>query len=142
MKLMSSVVVVAILSAILPTQAQERAGRGSSTGAPLATTDPLKLIYRVSGVSDNGGAGNTGVATAFLCTNFSKVTETVRFVIRDFDGSKKSDQTYSAMSSFQTVTAATHNMVLFTLDANLATGTIFQGSAQIFSTSLHVHCPP
>ena len=138
MKLLSFVVAVAIISAILPAQAQDRAGRAQSAGAPLAITDPLKLIYRVSGVADNGGGANAGVATAFHCTNFSQVTETISFVVRNFDGTKKADQSF-ALASLATGTASTHITALF-VDGPLATGLINQGSAQIQSTSLQVHC--
>ena len=139
MKLVSSVVAVAILSAILPTQAQDRSRRAPSAVAPLATTDPLKPIYRVSGVTNNGVA-NSGVATLFHCTSFSQVTETIRFVVRDFEGSKVGDQSVSVPSLF-TRTAATHETNLFAEDKILTPGEpIFQGSAQISSTSLQVHC--
>src|SRR5215510_2424987 len=44
--------------------------------------DPEKIIYRGSGVLDNGGNDFDGLATAFHCTNFSGVNENIRFVIR------------------------------------------------------------
>ena len=72
MKLVFSLLIVAMLGAILPVQA--------------ATTDPLRLIYRISGVTDSGSAPNSGTATAFHCTNFSTVTERIRFLVRKDDG--------------------------------------------------------
>jgi hypothetical protein len=47
-----------------------------------ATTDPEIIIYRFPGVKDDLG---TQVATVFHCTNFSGVTETIRFVTRNFE---------------------------------------------------------
>jgi hypothetical protein len=49
--------------------------------AQAATTDPEIILYRFAGVRDNGTMG-----TAFICTNFSGVTETIRVVVRTFDG--------------------------------------------------------
>ena len=63
MKLLSSVVAIGVLSAIWPAQAQVRGEAGAT--APLAVTDPLKIIYRVAGVFDTGSFPNAGVATAF-----------------------------------------------------------------------------
>ena len=39
------------------------------TLAEAATTDPEVIIYRFTGVRDDGGGPSAGVATAFFCTN-------------------------------------------------------------------------
>jgi hypothetical protein len=59
---------------------------GMVVPASAAQTDPEVIIYRFPGVRDNNGASNTGLATVFHCTNFSGVTENIRFVTRDFEG--------------------------------------------------------
>jgi hypothetical protein len=126
MKLLSSVVAAAILSAILPAQG--------------ATTDPLKTIYRVPGVRDNGGGAQTGVATSFFCSNLSSVPETIRFVVRSAAGTVVGDQSFQ-MPSLRTVTASTHETTLFSETLVLTPGSgIIQGMAVILSTSLNVHC--
>src|SRR5262245_54482519 len=52
--------------------------------APASATqfDPEIVIYRFPGVLDDGDAAVNGVATVFHCTNFSGVTENVRFATR------------------------------------------------------------
>ncbi len=47
-----------------------------------AVGDAEIILYRFPGVFDNGAVSG-GVATAFHCTNFSGVPETIRIVIRD-----------------------------------------------------------
>ncbi len=140
MKLVSSVVAVAVLSAILPAQAQDRVQKGSPPGAE-AVGDPLRTIYRISGLRDNGGNVNTGVASSIHCTNFNSVSERVRFVIRDFNGAQLADLTFT-LTSRQTFTASTHGTNVFTEDSTLGlvNEVINQGSATIQATSVHVHC--
>ena len=135
----SSATALAILSAILPAQAQDRANQPQTT-APLATTDPLKTIYRVSGIRDNGGLANAGVATSFHCTNFSSVPEKIRFFIRNFSAVQVADISRD-VPAFRTHTASTHGTAAFNEDTFLAPGILIeQGSAVIQSTSLNVHC--
>src|SRR5215216_2839811 len=71
MKALRWITAVAAMAFALPAQ------------APGAVGDTEQILYRVSGVFDSGGVFNTGVATAFHCTNFSGVTETIRIVLRD-----------------------------------------------------------
>jgi hypothetical protein len=125
MKLLSSVIAAAILSAILPAQG--------------ATTDPLKQIYRVSGVTDNGGAGNTGIATAINCTNLSSVTELIRFAIWQSDGSVIFNHSF-VVNSRITFRVSTHATSVFEEVLLLPNVTIGAGIAIIHSTSLQVHC--
>jgi hypothetical protein len=138
----SSATALAILSAILPAQAQDRRPtQQPQANAPLATTDPLKTIYRVSGLTDSGNVANVGVATTFHCTSFSTVPETIKFFIRRFDGAKVADIKRNLTAFGATHTASTHGINLFFDDTLLAPGiAIEQGSAVIQSTSLNVHC--
>lgn len=133
---------LAFVGFAFPADALDRAQMPNSTRLerPEATTDPLKGIYRVSGVRDNGGAINTGVATSFHCTNFSTVTENIRYLILNFNGIVVADVT-ATVASFRTHTASTHGTVMFNEDAFLSTGTVIeQGFAIIQATSPKVFC--
>src|SRR5262245_40032599 len=74
--------------------------------------DPEVIIYRISGLVDSGGPPSTGVVTAFHCTNFSGVIETVRLVARTTLGSLLSNSELS-VSHLQTVTWTTRGSALF-----------------------------
>ena len=123
MKLVSPLLGLVMLSAVLPAQAQE-----------------LQNIYRVSGVTDSGEATNIGVATAIHCSNPRDGTEKVRIIIRDFNGSIAGNHDVQ-IPARRTITAVTHNTVIFEEDETLSPGNIInQGSAQIQASSLLVHC--
>ena len=72
-----------------------------------AVGDAEQILYRVSGVRDNGGADNTGVATSFHCTNFSGVFETIRFVIRGANATVLAN-TALGLNHLETGTMSTH----------------------------------
>ena len=57
----ASIVAVGLLAAILPAQAQRSHPEGAAP-EPKAVGDPLQRIYRLSGVSDNGGGAAALVA--------------------------------------------------------------------------------
>jgi len=113
-----------------------------SLAAPLpaqaATTDPEIIIYRFPGVLNNGDTDNTGIATAFHCTNFSGVTETVRIVVRAFDGTLKANAAFP-INHLATFTASTHAAAIYT-EVSLGTGLVSQGTAAIAATSINVIC--
>src|SRR5262249_19517505 len=67
MKSLRHLIAVAAVAFALPAQA--------------GINDPEVLIYRVSGVIDNGGFGTT-----VFCTNFSGVDERIRIAVRDKTG--------------------------------------------------------
>src|SRR3954471_16893848 len=75
--------------------------------ADAATTDPEVIIYRFPGVRDDGGSTLVGVATVFHCTNFSGVSETVRFVTRETGGDLLQNNTI-VIPHLGTKSAATH----------------------------------
>ena len=62
--------------------------------AIAAADDPLKVIYKVSGVIDSGSASFTGIATVFFCTNFSNVPEVVRISLRAEANGAPTNNTY------------------------------------------------
>jgi hypothetical protein len=107
--------------------------------AQAAQTDPEVIIYRFPGVTDNGGPAFTGVATVFHCTNFSGVTETIRFVTRTPGGFLLQNNTVN-IGHLATRTAATHDTVAYGEELNLLTGFVAQGTTAIATTSINIIC--
>ena len=116
---------------------------GIAAPASAATTDPEVIIYRFSGVRDDGSNDNFGVATVFHCTNFSGVTENIRFVTRANVGVIASNLVRS-INHLSTLTAETHqsnaNAFGGELVAQLATRTVAQGTTAIAATSPNIIC--
>ena len=106
--------------------------------ASAAETDRVKLLYRVAGVTDFG-ADNSGVATSFLCSNFSDVTEAVRVQVRD-DAGRDQGRATANIPPLNTVTFSTHATSMFTDDVNLGTGGAGQGLGVIWGTSDKIIC--
>jgi hypothetical protein len=135
--------VVGIASA-LPAFASDRFnmqnGSSAATTAETVGSGPLRHIYRVAGVRDDGQTLNQGVATTFLCTNRSAVAESISFRIYNYDGATVRISTYS-VGPQRTFTASTHATAQFSEDALLTPGAyIDQGSAVIAATSSNLHC--
>src|SRR5262245_50821968 len=80
--------------------------------------DPEVIIYRFPGVRDDGGASEAGVATSFHCTNFSGVTENVRFATRNFDAALKSNVVRPVLH-LTTITVSTHGTNAYFEDQTL-----------------------
>jgi hypothetical protein len=114
-------------------QAQDRVSPGESA-APLATGDPLKVLYRISGITDKAG-----VATSFHCSNFSGVTESMTLVVRNFNGTVLANTSFS-MAPSQTKTVSTRGTNLYAEDVTLNTGPVTQGLALIRATSIDIIC--
>jgi hypothetical protein len=109
------------------------------TGPVLAGIgDPEVIIYRFPGVRDNGGADNTGVATAFHCTNFSGSPEIIRYVTRSAGGTLLSN-IEGIINHLETQSVSTHNTVAYN-DVTLATGAVAQGTTAIAATSINIIC--
>ena len=114
--------------------------------AALACTEPVQagindpevIIYRFPGVTDNGGGVGTGVATVFHCTNFSGVTENIRFVTRRFDGGL-ANNTVFGINHLSTLTVSTHTVAAY-IQALLNTGSVTQGTTAITATSTNIIC--
>jgi hypothetical protein len=107
--------------------------------AEAAQSDPEVIIYRFAGVRDDGGTTNTGVVTAFHCTNFSGATENIRFVTRTFNGFLVSNLA-DTINHLGTLTAVTHINAAYQHDMNLATGIVQQGTTAIAATSINIIC--
>ena len=103
-----------------------------------ATGDPLKAIYRVSGVTDSGGGSNVGRATSFHCSNFSSVTERILIQIRGAVGQLVASKSFDVPTQ-ATLSTGTHGTDIF-LDGSLGTGLVLEGLAVIQSTSSLVIC--
>jgi len=126
MKVIHWVIAAAALSFVQPAQA--------------GVNDLEVIIYRFPGVFDSGGTDNAGVATVFFCTNFSGVTENIRFVTRQSNATIATNLVV-ALSHLTTSITVTHPTFAYS-DAgpsNLATGFI-QGTVAIAATSINVIC--
>ena len=131
---------IALLAAMVPAQAQRAYPEGAAPAPPLATTDPLVRLYRISGVRDNGAGNEAGIATSFHCTSASTVDESVRIIVRHFDGTLAGSRTFT-LAPRRTVTISTHFTRLFFEDAVLSRGIVINsGSAEILATSVEIFC--
>jgi hypothetical protein len=140
MKMHGLLVTFALFAAMLPAQAQRAYPEGAAPTAPLAATDPLLRIYRISGVRDNGGGSEVGVATSFHCSSASTVNESLRIVVRNFDDTLVATRTF-ILRPRDTLTLSTHFTKVFVEDFTLSPGVaIKQGSAEILATSANVFC--
>jgi hypothetical protein len=107
--------------------------------AQAAQTDPEVIIYRFPGVRDSGGASFTGLATVFHCTNFSGVTETLRFVTRGQNGALLTNVAPN-INHLETITTATHLTNAYGNQIVMATGVVLQGTTAIAATSINIIC--
>src|SRR5262245_26453552 len=98
MKVIHCVIAAAALAFVQPAQA--------------ASTDPEIIIYRFSGVLDNGGLSHQGIATAFHCTNFSGVQESLRIVVRDSAGIIRGNFS-QLINHLQSLTLSTHSIAIY-----------------------------
>ena len=106
--------------------------------ASAITFSKLTTIYIGSGVKDDGGGQDAGVATLFNCSNVSGVSASVRFLVLNPVGQVLASKTYTP-SHGSTLSVATHATVLFS-DDNLATFGVSQGVVNIESTQSGVFC--
>jgi len=118
------------------TENQPAANQTAPSNIPFGE---LRTIYVASGVTDNGGAADTGHATSFVCSNVSGVTAKLRYLVLGFNGSIEADVTID-LPHAQTHTASTHSTVGFREDADLLTGSINQGVVNIESDQSAVFC--
>ena len=103
-----------------------------------ATTFPtLTTIYVGAGVTDDGGANDTGLATVFLCSNVSGAQASVRWLILNVGGSIH-DQATRDIAHGETAIVSTHHTTTFS-GISLGTGAV-QGVINIESTESAVFC--
>src|SRR5262249_9735817 len=123
MNLVQWTTLLAAVTIAMPVHAQDRANEAQLLAGPFSVTSRVIVIYRTSGVRDDGGAFNTGVATSFHCTNLSSQNELLTILVRKFDGSIVANAQFT-LSPDRTWTASTHGTVAFNEDAFLSQGTI------------------
>ena len=129
-----------VLAFALSAQAQDRAVERAAADPAMDAGGTELILYRFPGVIDNGGAANTGVATSFHCTNFSGVIETLRIVVRNWDGGDVANYSV-AITHLATITFSTHFTNVFAVDFGLSPGiAIIQGTAAIAATSTSIIC--
>jgi hypothetical protein len=100
------------------------------------------IIYRFPGVLDQGGADFTGVVTIFNCTNFSGVTETIRFVTRNADATVLISNVTVSIPHLATRTAATRGPFSYGAHILLAQNGVVGGTTAIAATSTNIICTP
>lgn len=111
------------------------------TAAPsveAATSSPLLPLYRISGVTDNGG-DQAGVATTILCTNWNTVAEGIQITFRGNNGALVYASPKFPVAARATFTLSTHGTKLFS-ESFSPTPTIAQGSALVLGTSPQISC--
>jgi hypothetical protein len=110
---------------------------GTAAPASAAQSDPEIIIYRASGVLDTGTFVG-GVATVFQCTNVSTVSESLRFVIRNFNSVIVVNASF-LVPSFQTQTASTNFTALFG-NPTISAGQSVNGTVAIAATTPNIFC--
>jgi len=108
------------------------------TPAQAGVNDPELIIYRASGVLDNGGAASTGTATAFSCTNFSGVGELIRVVVRGATGALLANVGFS-FGHLETINFTTKGTALYAAQV-MNTGVVVRGTAAIATTTVNITC--
>ena len=137
--IMKCIAIAALIAVASPAAAQSLTRDPQAEPvAPSAATDPLKVIYRVSGIYDNGAISYTGIATVIHCTNYSKVVESLKIKILSNNGSTVLDNLYN-ISAKSTASFSTHRVSIY-LDGAMDTGNVSQGSATISSSTTNIHC--
>lgn len=129
-----------IFALALVASASAQVIRNSPAPSPYATTDPLLVIYRVSGVFDSGDSDGAGIATIFHCSNTSSVQEKLQIQVRQFNGTVLATKDFF-MGANRTLTLVTHAGSFFGTDGYLTpTIKVDQGFARISSTARGTYC--
>lgn len=126
---------------VYPSYAADRVKEGGAQAvAPQALTYPQQIIYRVSGVRDDGQGAQLGVATSFHCTNWSNLPEKLAIAVYNFNGALARARSF-IVNSHYTFTVSTHKTLIFSENEILSPGVdIDQGYAQIHSTTTNIYC--
>jgi hypothetical protein len=111
-----------------------------AAASALADSGPQQVLYIFPGATDDGGSAGAGRATVVHCFSFSPTSETIQYVVRNWDGSIRANTTF-AMSQFHTVTAVTHTTNLYAGDVTFGANIILdQGVIGISATSSNIVC--
>ncbi len=109
------------------------------------TTAALPVLYRFTGVTDDGqqGSATRKEATSIHCTNMSAMNAQVEVQLYQWNGTDVFTGTVT-MPPNRTFTFSTQNTTIYFDDVLLGgspgTEAIFQGSGQILSSSREVYC--
>jgi hypothetical protein len=120
-------------------------GSARSEQAITDTTASLSLLYRFTGVTDDGQQGSTTrkEATSIHCTNMGLTNAQVEVQLYQWNGTDVYTGTVT-MPPNRTFTFSTQNTTIYFDDVLLGgspgTPAIFQGSGQIYADSLDVFC--
>ena len=121
MKAIHWIIAVAALAFVQPAQA--------------GINDPEVIIYRFPGVREG-----QGIATVFFCTNFSGVTENIRFVTRFSNGTLSQNQVFP-VAHLATLAVATHDTNAYLIEQLLTImASALQGTTAIAATSINIIC--
>ena len=88
---------------------------------------------------DDGGIGNDGVSTVFLCSNVSGQTADVRILILGNTGALVDQATFSPAHG-ATVTVSTHVTSSFANELSIDSGVVAQGVVNIEATQSAIFC--
>jgi hypothetical protein len=124
---------LAIVSVTVGAQTLTRA----ATPAPATTFPSLTTIYVASGVFDDGGGINAGVATSVHCSNVSGQSAQVRVLVLQTTGAVARVNTQTVLHG-NTQTFSTHETG-FVIEAGMGTGFV-QGVLNVESTQSAVFC--
>jgi hypothetical protein len=107
--------------------------------ATAITFPSLTTIYIISGVKDDGGALNSGIATSVHCTNVSGVDAVIRLLALDRDGTIAGTVSLNLLHG-QTRTESTHLTAAFN-DGQFAAGDVIdQGAINVEATQSGIFC--
>jgi len=106
--------------------------------AAAITFPSLTTIYVGTGVRDDGGGSNVGIATTFICSNVSGASAQVRFLVLSVNGTVVTNHTATVLHG-GTYTASTHSTFAYD-EIPLNTGPVGQGVVNIESTQSGVFC--
>jgi hypothetical protein len=105
--------------------------------ASAATFPTLTTIYVGSGVYDNGGGIEAGIATSVHCSNVSGQNAQVRVLILDNGGGIAGSST-ETLHHGATQTFSTHDTLF--IETIMSTGVVNQGVLNVESTQSGVFC--
>jgi hypothetical protein len=135
---LASALAVSALAAAAVAAAGMQTFTRAATPSPATTFPSLTTIYVGAGVLDDGSANNSGIATAFTCTNVSGNAAQVRYLVLNQNGSVEASLTTNHVHG-TTNTLATHTAE-WLVEGSLATGSVTGGVVNIESTESAVFC--
>lgn len=128
----SGSLLMAALGLAFPAVATATIGAGERT---------LNVLYRFSGVQDDGAKGGTSRkhGTVIHCSNAGNTGASLALVLYNHDGTVVKSVKYS-IGAWRTKTAATQTSKLYDNDLILNTPLIYQGLGVILASSPNVVC--